>query len=289
MTEKFLAAKAAFDEIPIGNAGDKTYAATLIATFPDEAERREFFQFLANEGSAQHKVNEAKITKRPLSVAEYINTVTGVDWSSAESVSSAHNKLYGFGQHYAADKVFLGHDNKIYYYLQPEKPFVDAENDLNPDVDAHAYVLEMRSEDGQQPPFQYGYCLGSLKYVYLSRNNEATASPHSTPFHVYLDVSGKGVWIVMVADFQNENGDTVPLDRQSIAWDHLPSPQNSRDLFKVMKVSDLDKLQSVPLDHSFFNGRAQSMTFDGLLKPWMAAQSDVTRAAGRGGGPSSSG
>jgi hypothetical protein len=257
---------------------EQLFQSTITASFPEETERQQFLQWAVSLDADLLRFDDQTSIKAPLDIPGYKNALAKVDWSSTDSVSKFHSGLYGLSRQVAADPVYLGQDNKILYYLRPEVPCLDAEQDLDPSAPQHPYVMEMRSVNGISPPFKYGYCLGTLHYVDDGFTGRSPLPLNDTPFLVYLDVCSKDVWILFVTDYRDEQGDKVPLNSRSNVWEHLPSPQSGRELFKAMKISTLDKLFQTDQLHPFFDPYARASVFDVLLQPWAADQNAVKSA-----------
>lgn len=261
----------------------------LDATFPDASERSKFPKWYTDLDVVLAKTSERSIIKQPMDAKQYRQILIGVNWSSLDAIDVCYKAIYGSGQRLAAEPIYLGQDNQIFYYLQPQMVFIDSQQDLKEDAKAHPYILEMRPSTGRTVPFRFGFCLGTLKYAYSTSVSSEPLRLTMTPFHVYLDVEPdlKDIWIVFSTEYLNELNEEVELDSQTNVWEHLPSPQNGRDIFRAMKVSDLDRLFKPDQQQPFFSQRIGGQGFGTLLRPWVAELSKVAEATKRGGSSSS--
>ena len=210
----------------------------------------------------------------------YQHILTNVDWSSLDTIDAGYKSLYGSGQRLVAEPIYLGQDNRILYYLQPQLVSIDSQHDLKEDVKLHPYILGMRYSTERSVPFRYGFCLGTLRYTYSKSVASKPLGLTMTPFLVYLDVESKlkDVWIAFSTECLSNLNEEVQLVSQTNVWEHLPSPQNGRDIFRAMKISNLDSLFKPDQQQPFFNQLIGGHGFDTLPRPWAADLSKVTEA-----------
>lgn len=77
--------------------------------------------------------------------------------------------------------------------------------------------------------------------------------------------------------FRDSYGDDVDLDSQTNVWEHLPSPQNGRAIFKAMKITNLQKLLIPDQRQPFFNQRIGGQGSEVLRRPWVVEKSAVAK------------
>ncbi|KAH7028814.1 uncharacterized protein B0I36DRAFT_363437 [Microdochium trichocladiopsis] len=280
---KFLVIQQAIEKDPTDS--EATLQVALETLKPEEQEA--FLKWLSDW--TLWNTHRAVQRVEPLSNDQVQTVLVAVDWASPSSIADFERKVYGPGDRTGiSSPKYLGQDNSYRYYLELDLPLQDVRNDLRGGAVEHDSVVEMRSISGSKPPFQYGFRLGVLSYVFHSRSMESVdlESLEKAPFFVYLDVVKKGVWLVMTTSTEDELGVQIPLDERCNPWDHLPSPQNGRVLFKAMPIfRSIDEIWRVSEDHALFSPFALSSTFPAWLTPWLAEEGSVNTAianAGRG-------
>jgi hypothetical protein len=190
-----------------------------------------------------------------MNVQTFVTALEAVKWTDTKSIEQLVSDTYVSGLRAASERIYLGVDNDIRYYLDSKLPKLRIASDFSDDKGAHPYILELRNFNSSSPPFNYGFPLGSLAYFYHDPNNTNTDQPEklqSTPFRVFLDVVGKSIWLVLDSCYQNELGDEIDIPLRSNAWDYLPSAQNGRNLFTAFMLQSLHDLSFVPNRNSFF-------------------------------------
>jgi hypothetical protein len=194
-----------------------------------------------------------------------------------------YSTLFSAGHSQAGSPIYLGQDNGVLYFLQPEIVSLNELNYLDDPRKSHPYIIEMQTVTRQQPPFRYGFCLGTLRYTYQESGGSSgggdTKSPARLPFHVYLDVGSadKDIWIVFTTSFLDSMGEPVPLGARTNPWDYLLSPQTGRQFYRAFKINKLGKLFTPDQNQPFFNQAIGGNGFQTLLLPYAADKDEVIK------------
>ncbi|PVH93257.1 hypothetical protein DM02DRAFT_662133 [Periconia macrospinosa] len=204
------------------------YEAALDLAFPRPAKDEERTKFLAwYAGLRIIEMQTADLmAKEPIDSAKYRQALQSVeDWSSMEQMDKLYSTLFSQGHSQAGSPIYLGQDNGVLYFLQPEIVGLNEGNHLDNPQKSHPYIVEMQTVTREQVPFRYGFCLGTLRYAFQEGGGSSgggdTKPPARLPFHVYLDVGSadKDIWIVFATSFIDSNGEAVPLDARTNPWD----------------------------------------------------------------------
>ena len=199
-----------------------------------------------------------------------------LDFTSTKSMDDFVSKTE-MGHREPPEPVYLGFDSAMRYYLQSELVYNGVKTDLAKDKVEHPYITAFRAPSGTKQPFQYGFCLGSLKYTCTSwsKKDGGKERYEPLPWRVYVDVLTNKLWIVLQLRQEDDLGNEILLDASADPWTYFPSQKNGRASFDVMPLMDRKALMSVDEKRSFF-------TLDGAVRAKMtewAAPQDVVEAA----------
>ena len=205
----------------------------------------------------------------------YASTLLNVNWASGDSAVKLIGELYDPPS--ASYLEFpLGLDKDCTYFLQPELGDPEYHTDLQPGIDAHPTVYELRRVDGAPTSIKYGYFLGWLR----CRWNDAAATKEllGTPFRVYLNIVDFSLWLIFDTDFEDDMGEPVSVSDDSDVWKYMPSLQDGRPSFKSLKVMDKSEIQNHDPSRSILGKNDLQSASDVLLRPFLAEEKAITEA-----------